>query len=45
MNFLIIVYKGIGDVILTTPLVKAIKKNFIKFKDLLSHKKVFFSYT
>ncbi len=28
MRFLIIVYKGIGDVILTTPLVKAIKKNF-----------------
>jgi len=26
MNFLIIVYKGIGDVVLTTPLVKAIKK-------------------
>lgn len=28
MNFLIIVYKGIGDVILTIPLVKAIKRNF-----------------
>ncbi|MEF3279918.1 MAG: glycosyltransferase family 9 protein [Elusimicrobiota bacterium] len=28
MNFLIIVYKGIGDVILTTPLIKAIKKYF-----------------
>jgi ADP-heptose:LPS heptosyltransferase len=28
MNFLIIVYKGIGDVILTTPLLKAIKKYF-----------------
>lgn len=28
MNFLIIVYKGIGDVILTIPLIKAIKRNF-----------------
>ena len=28
MNFLIIVYKGIGDVILTTPLVKAVKRFF-----------------
>lgn len=28
MNLLIIVYKGIGDVILTTPLIKAVKKLF-----------------
>lgn len=28
MNFLIIVYKGIGDVVLTTPLINAIKKFF-----------------
>lgn len=35
MNFLIIVYKGIGDVILTTPLIKAIKR-------YISQSKVYF---
>ncbi|MGC8866738.1 MAG: glycosyltransferase family 9 protein [Elusimicrobiales bacterium] len=39
MNFLIIVYKGIGDVILTTPLVKAIKKNFPSSKVFFLTKK------
>ncbi len=28
MNFLIIVYKGIGDIVLTTPLIKVIKHHF-----------------
>ncbi|MCX7905260.1 MAG: glycosyltransferase family 9 protein [Elusimicrobiales bacterium] len=39
MNFLIIVYKGIGDVILTTPVIKAIKRNFNNSKIFFLTKK------
>lgn len=39
MKFLIIVYKGIGDVILTIPLIKAIKRNFKNSKVFFLTKK------